>query len=65
MDDRTVPTQFTIRLADNPAQYTSIIYEKLLYDREIPDSIFDQTALRRNSQQGKNLNQGWLWLAIS
>lgn len=59
MDDRVIPTELTITKADNPKERTTIVYEKVLYNRQIPDSLFNRDSLRLTSQQGKNLSTGW------
>lgn len=59
MDDRVIPTTITITKANANQENTTIKYEKVLYNRNIPDSLFLRDSLRRNSQQGKNLEAGW------
>jgi len=59
MDDRVIPTELTITKADNPKERTTIVYEKVLYNRQIPSELFNRDSLRQTSQQGKNLSTGW------
>jgi outer membrane lipoprotein-sorting protein len=59
MDDRVIPTELTITKADNPNEHTTITYEKVLYNRQLPDGLFSRDSLRQTSQQGKHLASGW------
>lgn len=54
MDDRVIPTVWTMAKADNAAESTRVTYEKILYDKSLEDGIFDREKLRRTSQSGKN-----------
>lgn len=44
---RTIPTRFTVTPADKPGEYTSISYDSLEFDVDIPDSTFSLQALRQ------------------
>lgn len=59
MDDRVIPTKLTIQSAEQPDQRTSITYEKILFDRVVNDTLFDNARLRANSQEGKKTDSGW------
>jgi outer membrane lipoprotein-sorting protein len=60
MDDRVIPTVLTIAKAESPKEYTTIHYERVLYNREIPDSLFHRDMLKQTSQQGRSLDAGWI-----
>lgn len=60
MDDRTIPTVLKIQKADNPNESTTVTYEKILYNRNVQDALFEKDSIRRTSQMGKNLKQGWI-----
>ena len=59
MDDRVIPTKLTVTKADSPDETTTVVYEKVLYDRAVDESVFNRDRLRRTSQQGKNVASGW------
>ncbi len=61
MDDRTIPTEITVRRADEPKEYTTVVYEKILYNREVAESVFNRDQLRQNAQQGKVITAGWMF----
>lgn len=60
MDDRVIPTILKIEKEDNPNESTTVTYEKILYNRAVSDSLFDKDSIRRTSQNGKNVSQGWM-----
>lgn len=60
MDDRVIPTVVTIRQANNPHEYTTVKYQKVLYDRALTDDLFNRDRLRTNAQIGKALSRGWV-----
>lgn len=47
LDGRRMPTRIRIQPADEPDEYTEIIYEELSFDIEIDDRTFSLQALRR------------------
>jgi len=59
MDDRMIPTRLHIQKAQAPEETTTVTYEKVLFDRDIPQSIFAQEEIRAVSQKGKMLSSGW------
>ncbi len=59
MDDRTIPTVMKIERAENPNESTTVTYEKILYNRDVKNSLFEKDTIRRTSQMGKNTKQGW------
>jgi Outer membrane lipoprotein-sorting protein len=59
MDDRIVPSVAEVKVAGSAGQTTTIRYGKVLYDREINESLFDKDLLRRSVQNGKSLASGW------
>ncbi len=61
MDDRVVPSQLTVRMADGSGGMTVITYEKIVYDREVSESIFSRDQLRKNAQEGKVITAGWMF----
>jgi len=61
MDDRVVPSQITVKKADGSNESTTVIYEKILYDREVAESVFNRDQLRKNAQEGKVVTAGWMF----
>lgn len=59
MDDRVIPTRVTVNVAGVGNQTTTLIYQKILYDRVIDRSIFDKDSLRRSALNGGQLASGW------
>lgn len=59
MDDRVVPTKMKVVVAGAPLESTVVSYQKILYDRKIPNSLFEREEVRRSSQRGKILAAGW------
>jgi len=59
MDDRVIPTSVTVRPAGNSNEYTTVLYKRVLYDRELPSSLFDRDRIRQQSEQGLKVSQGW------
>ena len=47
MGGRKVPTTLTMRVAAKPGEYTSLIYEKVRFDADVPGSKFTEQALRQ------------------
>lgn len=60
MDDRVFPTRMSMHHAERGEEHTTIEYERLLFDREIGESIFNREELRSVSQQGKTVTAGWV-----
>lgn len=60
MDDRVIPTMLTITKASTPSESTSVVYEKVLFDRVLDDSLFARERLRKISQSGKDMAWGWM-----
>lgn len=60
MDDRLVPAKIRVFQTDNPQEFTEIIHEKILFDRDIGEILFDRNNLKRASQNGMNLQAGWV-----
>jgi len=59
MDDRVIPTRLKITKAGTPSESTSVVYEKVLFDREVPDHLFSQNKIKDLSQKGKVASFGW------
>lgn len=59
MDDRVIPTEVSVKVAENKRQSTTIKYHKILFNRVIADSTFSQDLLRRTAVEGKTLAAGW------
>lgn len=59
MDDRTIPTKLTMQKASDARESTTVVYEKVLYDRVVEDHWFNRDHLRRTSQMGKDLKAEW------
>ena len=59
MDDRVIPTMIGVVPADEPHSMTVVRYEKILYDRKVPNSLFTKEKLRQTSQEGKRLTAYW------
>ncbi len=57
-DDRILPTELTI-VQSNAGYSTTILYTKLLFNRQIPENIFSQEQLRHTSIKAKNETWGW------
>lgn len=47
IDGRPVPMKMRMVPADDPAEYTEIVYDRLRFDVEIPDSLFTLQSIRR------------------
>lgn len=58
MDKRMVPTVLRVTKADT-GEKTSVIYQKIVYDREIPEKQFEKDSIRSISQTGKVIGAGW------
>lgn len=54
MDDRVIPSVWTMVKAASAAETTTVTYENILYDKAVEESVFDRERLRRTSQTGKN-----------
>ncbi|NBV51411.1 outer membrane lipoprotein-sorting protein [bacterium] len=59
MDDRIIPTRLHIQQAGNPKEATTVTYEKIVFNKEIPMSVFSKEEIRRMSQKGKVITAGW------
>ena len=46
MGGRLLPTKLVMRVASKPGEYTSLSYEKLKFDANVPSSKFTEQALR-------------------
>ena len=58
MDNRTVPTVLRVTKAGT-GERTSVMYQKVIYDREIPDKQFNKENIRAISQNGRVKTAGW------
>ena len=47
IDGRTVPTRMRYVPADEPGEYTEMVYETIEFDRSLPQGLFSVRALRR------------------
>ena len=47
MGGRTIPSKMKMTVSDEPGEYTSITYETLKFDIDVPQSKFTEQALRR------------------
>lgn len=47
INGRMVPTRMRYVPADEPGEYTEMVYEKLVFDQPFPDSLFSLRSLRR------------------
>ena len=65
MDDRVIPTALTITKASNPAESTTVLYEKVLFDRQLDDSLFVRERLKSVSQSGRDMAWGWMLKPIT
>jgi hypothetical protein len=45
--DKAVPMKMKMVPADSPSEFTEVIYDKLNFDVELPDSIFTLQSIRR------------------
>jgi outer membrane lipoprotein-sorting protein len=61
MDDRVIPTQLRIEKLESQLESTTLIYEKVLFDREIPENMFNKEEIRKISQRGKVITAGWFF----
>ncbi|NBX93304.1 MAG: outer membrane lipoprotein-sorting protein [Proteobacteria bacterium] len=59
MDDRVIPTNLRIEKADNSQESTTVTYDKIIFDRDIPDSTFAKDRIKDISQKGKVVSNGW------
>ncbi len=59
MDNRVIPTLISVKVAENPKQKTTILYQKVLFDRAIDENLFSPDLIRRAVQDGKSLASGW------
>ena len=60
MDDRTVPTRITVKVAGAKKEKTVVEYKKILFDRVIASKTFNRHQLRQTLDQGMNIQQGWM-----
>lgn len=59
MDDRIIPTQLKVTKTDGPKESTTVSYQKVLFNHEIPDRVFNREEIRYMSQKGKVITAGW------
>ncbi len=60
LDDRTIPTTARLDSADRPGEFTEIHHDKALFDRAIPQSLFEQRRLKKTAEAARNINTGWI-----
>ena len=60
MDDRVIPTELTIQKAGATDEKTTVTYERISFDRNLSDDLFNQANLKNVSRKGLDLSQGWL-----
>jgi len=61
MDDRMIPTELRIEKAGNKNESTTIQYEKVVFDKQIPSAIFTKEEIRKTSQKGRVITAGWFF----
>jgi outer membrane lipoprotein-sorting protein len=61
MDDRTIPSKMQVTVAGASKEATIVTYQKILYDRKLPNSLFQREEVRQSSQRGKILAAGWFF----
>ena len=59
MDDRVIPTVVRVVKAEDKKETTTVTYKKILYDRKVPNAMFDREQMRQLSQQGTVISAGW------
>jgi hypothetical protein len=59
MDDRVIPTRIRVAKADAPGETTVVEYRRTLYDRRIPNEIFNRNRLRLTSEKGRDVASLW------
>jgi len=59
MDDRVIPTVLKIKNTDTPKDETVVTYEKMVFDKKIPNNWFEKERVRNSSQEALNLKSGW------
>lgn len=64
MDDRVVPTRLEVRVAKPKGQMTTVQYSRIVFDRRISESVFKKENLRKNSQNGKVITAGWMYMPL-
>ncbi len=59
VDDRVVPTRIRVTRADAPNETTVVEYKKMLYDRTLPNSLFNRNLLRQITEKGRDVATLW------
>jgi outer membrane lipoprotein-sorting protein len=63
IDDRVVPLRWTISKAGSDEK-TTVVYERLLYDRILDDRLFSRDHLKSVAQAGRSETRGWVTQAF-
>jgi len=60
MDDRIIPTAIRVDKAGEPGEFTTVTYNKILFDRQLDLSLFERDRLKMVAQKGKIVTAGWI-----